>query len=145
MRAPFSAPRSSAARYRTSKRAPLAAVAASAGSRPASTSSSSAASRTVRAIGPAVSWLCEMGTIPLRLMKPTVGFTPTSEHADAGETTDPSVSVPTATAHRLDATATAEPELDPEGLRSSAYGFRHWPPRPLQPLEEWLPRKFAHS
>ena len=30
-------------------------------------------------------------------------------------------------------------------MRSSAYGFRHCPPRPLQPLEECVERKFAHS
>src|SRR5215469_3152061 len=119
-----------------SNRAPFIVVAGSAGSRPASTSRRSAASRTVRAIGPAVSWLCEMGTMPLRLTRPTVGFTPTSEEAEEGETMDPSVSVPTATAQRLAAIATPDPELDPDGLRSSAYAFRHWPPRPLQPLEE---------
>src|SRR5689334_16043601 len=86
-----------------------------------------------------------MGTMPLRLTSPTVGFTPTSAEADEGETMDPSVSEPTATAHRFADTATPDPELDPEGLRSSAYGFRHCPPRPLQPLEECVERKLAHS
>jgi hypothetical protein len=61
---------------------------------------------------------------------------PTSAEVADGETMDPSVSVPTATAQRLDDTATPDPELDPEGLRSTAYAFRHWPPRPLQPLDE---------
>ena len=37
------------------------------------------------------------------------------------------------------------PELDPHGLRSSAYGLRHWPPRALQPLVERVERMFAHS
>ena len=37
-----------------------------------------------------------------------------------GQITDPSVSVPTAAAHKLAATATAEPELEPHGLRSRA-------------------------
>ena len=37
-----------------------------------------------------------------------------------GEMIEPSVSVPIAAAHRLAATATADPELDPEGFRSSA-------------------------
>src|SRR5262249_27923286 len=103
------------------------------------------ASATVRAIGPAVSWLCAMGTIPERLTSPSVGLMPTSALLLDGETTEPSVSVPIATAHRFAAAATPEPELDPEGLRSSAYGFFVWPPRPLQPLDECVDRKFAHS
>src|SRR5262249_13465032 len=35
--------------------------------------------------------------------------------------------------------------LDPQGLRSSEYGFLVNPPRPLHPLVEWLDRMFAHS
>ena len=58
---------------------------------------------------------------------------------------DPSVSVPIATAHRLAETATPEPELEPQGLRSGANGFRHWPPRALHPLVERSERKLAHS
>ena len=58
---------------------------------------------------------------------------------------EPSVSVPMAAAHRLAATATPEPELEPHGLRSSAYGLRVWPPRLVQPLTEWMERKLAHS
>src|SRR5579863_4427291 len=95
-----------------------------------------AASRTVRAIGPAVSWLCEIGMMPRPPSRPTVGLIPTMPFMDAGQTTDPSVSVPTATAHRLAATAAPEPELEPHGLRSRAYGLRVCPPRPLQPLVE---------
>ncbi len=83
--------------------------------------------------------------IPERLISPTVGFIETIPHTADGEMREPSVSVPTATAQRLAATATAEPELEPEGLRSSAYGFLVSPPRPLQPLVEFSPRKFAHS
>src|SRR5439155_6870136 len=67
------------------------------------------------------------------------------ECAPAGQTIDPSVSVPTATAQKFAATAAPDPELEPQGLRSRAYGFRHCPPRALQPLDEWLERKFAHS
>ena len=76
-------------------------------------------SRTVRAIGPAVSWEVEIGMMPLRLTKPTVGFRPTIPQTDAGLRIEPSVSVPTATTQRLAATATPEPELEPEGLESS--------------------------
>jgi len=83
--------------------------------------------------------------MPLRLIRPTVGLMPTMPLTEAGETTDPSVSVPTATAHRFAATATPEPELEPEGLRSRAYGLRVWPPRPLQPLTAWVLRQLAHS
>src|SRR5262245_18929008 len=93
-----------------------------------------AASFTVRAIGPALSCVWEMGMTPVRLMRPTVGLMPTSPLVEDGLTMDPSVSVPTAAAQRLAATAAPEPELEPEVLRSRAYGFRVSPPRPLQPL-----------
>src|SRR5262245_40136267 len=106
---------------------------------------SAAASATVRAIGPAVSWLCAIGTMPARLTSPSVGLIPTSPLVFDGETIDPSVSVPTATAARLAAIAAPEPELDPDVLRSSAYGFFARPPRPLQPLVECVERKLAHS
>src|SRR5262245_36404977 len=107
--------------------------------------SRSTASRTVRAIGPAVSWLCAIGTMPARLMSPTVGLMPTREPAAAGEVIEPSVSVPMQAAARQAAPPAPEPELEPEGLRSSAYGLRHCPPRALQPLEECVERKLAHS
>ena len=100
---------------------------------------------TVRAIGPTVSWLCAIGTTPARLVRPTVGLTPTSPQAAAGDRIEPSVSVPSVTAARLAAAATAEPELEPDAVRSRTYGLRVRPPRALQPLEEPVPRKFAHS
>src|SRR5690242_579014 len=96
-------------------------------------------------MGPAVSWLCAIGTMPVRLTSPSVGLMPTSPLLVAGDTIEPSVSVPTATAARLAAIAAPEPELEPDGLRSSAYGFFVWPPRPLQPLDECVDLKFAHS
>ena len=83
--------------------------------------------------------------IPRPLTSPTVGLIPTIPFMDAGHTTDPSVSVPTATMHRFAATPAPDPELDPHGFRSSAYGFRVCPPRPLHPLTECGDRKFAHS
>src|SRR3546814_19449549 len=43
------------------------------------------------------------------------------------------------------ATATALPELEPQGLRSSACGLRVWPPIALQPEIELDERKLAHS
>src|SRR5205823_10704924 len=75
----------------------------------------------------------------------TVGLIPTSPQTEAGEVIEPSVSVPMAAAHRFAATAAAEPELDPDGQRSSAYGFRVCPPRALQPLDECVERMLAHS
>ena len=101
--------------------------------------------RTVRAIGPAVSWLWEIGMIPERPIRPRVGLIPTRQHADDGQMIDPSVSVPTPATARFAAMPAPVPELDPSGLRSRTYGLRHCPPRELQPLIEWLDRKFAHS
>src|SRR6185503_12910569 len=86
-----------------------------------------------------------MGMMPERLTRPSVGLKPTRPQLLAGDTIEPSVSVPTVTAHRLAAAAAPEPELEPEGSRSRAYGLRHWPPRPLHPLEECVERKLAHS
>ena len=85
-----------------------------------SADSTAAASATVRAIGPAVSWLCAIGMMPARLTSPTVGLMPTRPQLDDGQTIEPSVSVPIAAAQKLAAAATPEPELDPHGLRSSA-------------------------
>ena len=96
----------------------LAAVAGSRGSGPASTPSTTAASRTVRAIGPAVSCVWEIGITPARLTSPTVGLMPTMPLADDGQTIEPSVSEPRAAAARLADTAAPEPELDPHGFRS---------------------------
>ena len=96
-------------------------------------------------MGPAVSWLWAIGMIPARLTSPSVGLIPTRPLAVEGHTIEPSVSVPIAAAHRFAETADPEPELEPQGLRSSAYGLRHWPPRPLHPLDEWLERMLAHS
>ena len=74
----------------------------------------------MRAIGPAVSWLCEIGTMPLRLTRPSVGLIPTRPLVFDGDTIEPSVSVPIAAAPRFAAMAAPEPELEPDGLRSSA-------------------------
>src|SRR5215210_5332380 len=101
---------------------------------------STAASATVRQSGPAVSCVWEIGMMPARLTRPTVGLMPTTPLADAGQTIDPSVSVPTATAPKLAETAAPEPELEPQGLRSKTNGLRHCPPRALHPLDERVER-----
>jgi len=59
---------------------------------------------------------------------------PTTPFIAAGQVMEPSVSVPIATGAKSAATATAEPELDPQAVRSSAYGLRVIPPLALQPL-----------
>src|SRR2546429_4067899 len=104
-----------------------------------------ATSVTVRHIGPAVSWLCAIGIIPSCETNPTVGLSPTLRLFPEGQTTEPSVSVPTVAAQRLAAAATAEPELDPHGSKLRRYGSRVKPPRALQPLNGAKPREFAHS
>src|SRR5688572_6185595 len=70
---------------------------------------------------------------------------PTIPLKDAGAITEPSVSVPIATAQRLAATAVPDPELEPHGFRSKTHGFFVCPPRLLHPLDERLERKLAHS
>src|SRR3954468_1113952 len=118
----------------------LASVAASRGSTPVMALKTAAASATLRASGPIVSWVWEIGITPALLVSPTVGLIPTTPLALAGETIEPLVSVPMATAHRRAGGATPEPELEPPGVRSSAYGFRVCLPRPLQPLDERVER-----
>ena len=86
-----------------------------------------------------------MGMIPDRLHSPTVGLIPTMPLTEDGHMIDPPVSVPIVSADRLAEPAAPEPELDPHGLRSRAYGLRHCPPRALQPLVARSPRKYAHS
>ncbi len=93
-----------------------------------------AASVTVRVIGPAESWLCAIGMMPDWLISPMVGLSPTIPLLPAGQTIEPSVSVPTAPAHMFTAGATPEPELEPHGSKPSRYGSCVKPPRALQPL-----------
>src|SRR5215469_5772112 len=121
-----------------------------AGSRPSkvrlwATLSAAAASATVRACGPTVSCVCEMGTTPARLVSPTVGLSATTPLAFPGQTMLPSVSLPNDTAAKFADAAAPEPELEPQGLRSMPYGLCVWPPRPDQPLIDSNERKFAHS
>src|SRR5215471_20717132 len=92
-----------------------------AGSRPSDvrlwmTPSAAAASATVRPWGPTVSWVCEIGTTPARLTRPTVGLMPTTPLTLAGHTMLPSVSVPTETAVKFADGAAPDPELEPHGL-----------------------------
>ncbi len=54
--------------------------------------------------------------MPLLLTKPTDGFIPTIPFTEAGQDIDPFVSVPIAISTIPEATATAEPELEPQGF-----------------------------
>src|SRR6478672_4828899 len=119
-------------------------VAGSAGSEPAIAPRTRAAVATSTAMGPAVSWLWLMGMMRLRLTRPTVGFSPTTPLIEAGQVTDPSVSVPIANRTRPAATAAPLPLDDPHGLRSSAQGLRTCPPTALQPEIDRVERMFAH-
>src|SRR5204862_8275175 len=83
--------------------------------------------------------------MPAPAIRPRVGLMPTRPEADDGQTTEPSVSVPTPTAARFAEMPAPVPELEPQGLRSNTYGLRVCPPRPLQPLVECVDRQFAHS
>src|SRR5439155_18613489 len=104
------------------------------GVRLAITLRTAAASATVRPCGPIVSCVCEIGTTPERLVTPTVGLMPTTLLTLAGQTILPSVSEPSPTAVKFAATDAAEPELDPQALRSREYGLWVRPPRPDHPL-----------
>src|SRR2546426_11998513 len=85
-----------------------------------------------------------MGTTPARLVRPTVGLRPTTPLAFPGQTMLPSVSLPYETAAKFAEAAAPEPEHEPQGLRSSAYGLFPCPPRPDQPLVDSNERKLAH-
>src|SRR3569833_3920806 len=106
------------------------------------TPSATAASATVRPWGPTLSCVCEMGTTPARLVRPTVGLMPTTLLALAGHTILPSVSVPMDRVAKLADSAAPDPELEPHGLRSSPYGLCVWPPTAAQPLPASKERKF---
>jgi hypothetical protein len=60
-----------------------------------------------------------MGMMPERLSSPSDGLMPASPVSADGHVTDPSVSVPSAAAHRFAEGAVPDPELDPQGLWSS--------------------------
>src|SRR5690348_10014047 len=74
------------------------------------TDNATAASATVRACGPTVSCVEEMGTTPARLVNPTVGLMATTPFALPGHTMLPSVSVPNDTAAKLADAAAPDPE-----------------------------------
>src|SRR5450759_4632484 len=64
---------------------------------------------------------------PYRDTRPYVGLTPTTPHSAAGWRIEPPVSDPSARAAKPDATAAAEPPLDPPGTRVGSCGLRVGP------------------
>ena len=56
-----------------------------------------------------------------------MGFSPTMPHSDAGLRTDPAASVPTDAMHMPAATATADPLLEPPGIRLRSQGLQGVP------------------
>ena len=83
-----------------------------------------------------MSCVFEIGIIPERLTNPTVGLIPTTPLTEAGHEMEPLVSVPIATETKPAATATADPELEPQGFLFSPYGFWVCPPILDQPLTD---------
>src|SRR3982751_2580900 len=66
----------------------------------------------------------QAGTTPAVEMSPRLGLRPTMLLNPAGTRPDPAVSVPSASGTSPAATATAEPELDPPGMRSPRNALR---------------------
>src|SRR5258708_15705392 len=80
------------------------------------------------------------GTLPSLLRYPGVGFSPTMLLQPAGTRPDPAVSVPRAKLTRPEATATAEPELEPPEMRSRSNTLRQAPyglRSPAMPEANW--------
>jgi hypothetical protein len=86
-------------------------------------SSPAAASATVRAIGPTVSWVSARGACPSCETRPSVGRIVTSESKAAGIRSEPPVSVPIASGAYPAATLAAGPPLEPPTVRVVSYGF----------------------
>lgn len=82
-----------------------------------------------------------MPIAPVVETAPIPGFNPTNEAYSEGQMIEPSVSPPNATVTKFAATATAEPELEPQGLLVILYALFVCPPRPLQPLGRSVPLK----
>src|SRR5262245_65355604 len=97
-----------------------------------------AASSTLRQIGP-TRVLMPAWIMPSRLTSSCVGEMPTALAARAGLRIEEPVS--SAIAHVTRFAATAEPELDPNGLRSVSYELQNVPPNELREmLDAYSPR-----
>src|SRR5437764_5299238 len=67
------------------------------------------------------------GTTPAVEINPRLGFNPTMLLSIAGTRPEPAVSVPSASGTRPAETATADPELDPPGIKSARIGLTGMP------------------
>ena len=95
----------------------------SASPRPDSEPTTSAASSTVRVITPTVSNVSEIAFTPTHGSVPWVGLYPTTPQNAAGRTIDPVVCVANATGTMPAATAAADPDDEPPGVRVGSCGF----------------------
>src|SRR5215472_16070723 len=64
------------------------------------------------------------GMTPWALTRPNVGLQPATPQNDAGRVIEPPVCEPSAPRHMPQATAAAEPLLEPPGVRSASQGLR---------------------
>src|SRR5205807_851067 len=83
-----------------------------------------ARSRTQAAMGPGWSMEAARGTTPSVLTRPYVGLHPAMPQYDAGRVIEPPVCEPSAPRHMPQASAAAEPLLEPPGVRSRFHGLR---------------------
>src|SRR5437899_7099286 len=83
-----------------------------------------AKSRTQPAMGPGWSMENASGTTPSVLTRPYVGLQPATPQYEAGRVMEPPVCDPRAPRHMPQATAAAEPLLEPPGVRSMFHGLR---------------------
>ena len=99
-------------------------------------------SRTVRAMGPAVSWLCAIGIMPVLSISPTVGF---HAHQTVDRRRQSSRPFRYRPLQRFAETAAPEPELEPM-IAVEGIGIAGSPPaRAPVLLTECEERKLAHS
>jgi hypothetical protein len=99
----------------------------SAGSAPAIAFNAVIASSTVSAKIETQSSMRQAGTTPAVEINPRLGFSPTMLLSIAGTRPEPAVSVPSASGTSPADTATAEPELEPPGIRSARTALRGMP------------------
>src|SRR5207244_6839493 len=99
----------------------------SAPSGPAITLNAATASSTVSENTDTQSNVRHAGTTPAVEINPRVGFSPTMLLSIAGTRPEPAVSVPRASGTSPAETATADPELDPPGIKSPRSGFLGMP------------------
>jgi len=92
-------------------------------SRPAMTESTIAVSATVRANGPMWSSDQPSGTMPSTGTSPCGPLRPTTPQYAAGRRIEPTVCEPSAVGTMRSATAAAEPDEEPPGVRAGSNGF----------------------